>query len=408
MKKLFVFTFAALLLIGLSVPAMADVNLYGRIYFDTYVLSADKEAALGRVNWAAGSPSAGANAEVAGAAPSNPQAPVAGGTSGNDDTDLIWGMDQIITRFGARFQSGKLSGNVEIRPFNGSYYRHWWGAYDFGSFEILWGKWWDPLFFASQGVNNVFGGGYAYGANPTGDAAARTPMVRLKVGLPDKLGEWYLAFQENSGSNSAGIPSVGARDVDITIPKIATSLRLNFAPTSWLLYGAYQTYDEVGRAASGAETDYSVDSWEIGLSGNAAFGPLSFGLNIWTGQNLQDHSNSTASGPFRARYNAFTNGIEDVDMWGFQVHGKFKFNDMVSFEVCYQGADNSRRDVTDNIGDDEDDYAQLDFVLPINLAKGVILYPTIAMFDHKDATVAGVTTDEGATWIYGITWQIDF
>lgn len=412
MKKFFVFTCAALLLIGLSVPAMADVNLYGRVYFDTYVLDADKEVGNANAGFLLGTASTAANAAYNSTAPAAPQAPVAGGTSGNDDTDLIWGLNQIITRFGAQFSSGKLSANVEIRPNNGSYYRHWWANYDFGSWALRVGKWWDPLFFASQGTMNLFGGGIAKGANPTGDAAARTPMVRIAVPLPNKLGEWYFALQENTAVAAAGVP--GSAEVDVNLPKIASSLRLNFAPTSWLLYAGYQTFDEVGRAASGAETEYSVDSWEVGLSGSASFGPFSVGANIWTGENLANYSGLAAgvlpiSVPYPARYYATNNSIEDAEHWGFQVKAAFKFNDMVSIEASYQATENEQRDTTVAFArDNEDDYAQYDLVVPINIAKGFTIYPTIAVFDHDDRTTAGVKVDEGEEVIYGITWAFFF
>jgi len=413
MKKYFVFAFAALLLVGLSVPAMADVNLYGRVYFDTYVLSADKETA--GANYQIHLPGPAGNAAINGAAPSAAQAPVVGGTTGNDDTDLFWGLNQIITRFGAMFSSGKMSANVEIRPNNGSYYRHWWADYNFGSFALRVGKWWDPLFFASQGAMNLFGGGIAYGANPVGDPAARTPMVRLAVPLPNKLGEWYFALQEVT-VNALTRPGITAQGVafanteyDISIPKIASSLRLNFAPTTWLIYGGYQTYDEVGRLASGAEREFSVDSWLVGLQGGATFGPFGASFNIHTGQNGVQYQGGPFQVPWGAIYYARNNSIEDADWWGFQVKASFKFNDMISIESSYQYADNERRDTTVAFNrDDEDDYAQWDLVVPINIAKGFTIYPTIAMYDEKDSTVAGATRDEGETWIYGLTWALFF
>jgi hypothetical protein len=407
MKKFLVFACATVLLIGLSVPAMADVNFYGRVYFDTFVLDADKEQA--QLANAAHRASAAANAVFNNSAGfSVPQAPVVGGTTGNDDSDLVWGLNKIISRFGANFKSGKLSANVEIRPFSASYFRHWWADYDFGSFAIRAGKWWDPTFFASQGVNSLFGGGIAYGANPTGDAAARLPMMRLDVPLPNKLGNWYLAFGENSGAAVAAVP--GAAEYDVTLPKIVTSLRLNFAPTSWLLYAGYQNYDEVGRAASGAETEYDIDSYLVGLSGNANFGPIGLGANIWWAQNAREYTLAAAAitDTWLARYDATTNGIQDADFWGLQLKGTFKFNDMVSLELGYGYRNAERLDFTNRSRDDEDDCQQFDIVVPINVAKGMTLYPTITLYDDKDSYVAGVTTDEGEAIVYGITWAFFF
>jgi hypothetical protein len=419
MKKYFVFACAALLLVGFSVPAMADVNLYGRVYFDTYVLQTDKEAGnsrfLGQTPWLANN--AGINTNVSNVvyrntAPQYPQAP-AGAVTGNDDTDLIWGLDTIITRFGARFSSGKLSANVEIRPWSASYYRHWWADYNFGAWAIRIGKWWDPLFFASQGANALFGGGIAYGANPVGDPAARTPMIRIAVPLPNKLGNWYLAFQENEGANRAGITAQGvafaATEYDISLPKIASSLRLNFAPTSWLLYGGYQTHDEVGRLASGAEQEFSIDAYVVGLSGSATFGPFYFGANIWTSENPTDYQGAAAQCPWGARYYATNNSIEDAEAWGLQLKGTFKFNDMISLELAYGYQDNERKDITVTTGrDDEDKFQQFDIVLPINIAKGFTIYPNISIYDNKDSTVAGVVTDEGEQIVYGVTWAFFF
>ncbi|MFC1825492.1 hypothetical protein ACFL9T_22500 [Thermodesulfobacteriota bacterium] len=80
----------------------------------------------------------------------------------------------------------------------------------------------------------------------------------------------------------------------------------------------------------------------------------------------------------------------------------------------YGYADNERRDVAAAtlaagiVRDNEDDYEQWDVVLPINIAKGFTIYPTFAIFDEKDATIAGVKTDEGKSTIFGITWALFF
>lgn len=422
MKKFLVFTCATLLLIGLSVPAMAEVNIYGQIYFDTVVIDADKENAnvtrTGHTSPQTFSPN------------TRPVAPNAAGVGGNDDADLIW-SDSAITRVGFRFQAGKASANVELNNTVGK--RHWWGAYDFDSFELRVGDTYSPLFYASSGAYQVIGGGIAYGGNPTGDGSARPEMVRFRVPLPNKLGNWFLAFCENNGAANAGVPSPGGtaatttavlaaapaaaavmgaatvtRNVDVDLPQIQTSLRLNFAPTSWLLYAGYQTYEEVGYLANGAEKGYDIDAYTFGLAGSVGLGPLTFKGNIWYAQNPRDFNGSNAGTVWTARYNAVTDGIDDIDAWGFQLTGVFKFNDMVRLEVCYQGAQHERENNGTTFGDDEDDYYQFDVVLPINLVKGWVLVPTIVLADEKDQQVRGVSTDQGKAWMYGLSWVISF
>jgi len=411
MKKLLVLAVAAALLIGFSVPAMADVQLYGRVYFNTYILNVDKETVNGtNPSHGIGYANAlgGANITIAG--DGNPGQP----SALFDDTDLIWGMDQTISRFGARFSSGAMSGLVEMRPWGGSQARHWYGAYDFGSFELLLGKWWDPVYFASEGVMALFGGGYAYGANPTGDAVARPAQLRLKVPLPNKLGEWYFSMQEcyavtgAVAAGGAGIPGT-TTETDISLPKLATTLRLNFAPTSWLLYGNYQTYNEVGRTGT-TDRDFDITAWSVGLSGAATFGPFRLGGNIWTGENPSNllGAGGLAVYGWNARYLASNDSINDTDAWGFQLSGKFKFNDMISLEIAYQGTQLERPATTSAFGKDKNDYYQFDVVLPIVLAKGFILYPTVQYFDESDSTVNNVTTDEGSAIAYGFVWEINF
>ena len=86
---------------------------------------------------------------------------------------------------------------------------------------------------------------------------------------------------------------------------------------------------------------------------------------------------------------------------------------MISLELAYGYSDHDIKDVVDNVGDDEDDYQQFDIVLPINIAKGFTIYPTIAIYDENDSTAGNavgtpVTLDEGRSIVYGITWALFF
>jgi len=407
MKKLLVFAFAALLLVSYSVPAMADVQLYGRVYFDTAWLKSDKETA----NLAGlGTRSANQPGNLTGSQTllfAGDSASAYNATTVFDDSDLVFGLDTTISRFGARFSSGKVSGLVEMRPYAGSQARHWYGAYDFGSFELLLGKWWDPLFFMSEAPMNLFGGGIVYGVNPSGDGVGRPAQARLKFELPNKLGQWYISFQENYGTLTG--TGTGATDIDYTIPKITTSLRLNFGQFSIAPYGLYQTFEEVARVGT-TETSYDIDSWALGLSGNAKFGPFYLGGNIWTAENPQNAAGGAVTAAYSWGWPArFLRGnIVDTDAWGFQAVAKFKFNDMVSIEMGYQGTQMEREAATAGNPKDENEFYQFDIVLPIVIAKGFILYPTFAIFDEKDVRIDNVTTDEGQHTMYGFVWELNF
>jgi hypothetical protein len=408
MKKFFVFTCAALLLIGLSVSAMAEVNIYGRVYMDTMVIDSDAEVA--------NAPAWGQNpAILTGDSTKNhaPSAPAAG-VQGNDDTDLAWSVTSI-SRLGFNFSAGKARALVELAADGGGTdmdYRHWYGSYDFGSFELLIGDTYSPIYYATSGAYELYAGGAAWGVMPHGAPSARPEMVRFKFELPNKLGQWYVALCEPNPSNNAGITlpngaAFASTEWDANLPQLQTTLRLNFAPTSWLLWAGYQTYDEVGRAANGAETEFDVDAWTVGFSGSVGFGPLTLKGSLWMAEN-QAEFNGVQYQPWTARYSAVTNDIEDNDYWGFQATGVFKFNDMVRLEVGVQHFEVERPNPGTAFGDDEIEGWQYQFVLPIQIVKGWEVVPTVSFYDHEEQRVNGVVTDLGETVLYGLTWIINF
>jgi hypothetical protein len=114
----------------LPTPPTKSVEIYGSVRVGTYWITSDKEI----------------NSPASLTSPS-------GRGQNFDDSDLLWQLDEGATRFGVRFKSGKIGGNVEIRPRdqNANSYsgtngmvRHWYGNYDMGFGTLIVGQTYTP------------------------------------------------------------------------------------------------------------------------------------------------------------------------------------------------------------------------------------------------------------------------
>jgi len=362
MKKLFVLSIAALLLVAFSIPAMAatkTVTFYGNVRMWTAITKDSKEATA----------------------------------TGYSDTDTWWGMDTANSRFGAKFKQGDISANVEIRPNNGSYYRQWWGAWNFGPGTILIGQTWSPLFLAGATSNSMD----RYGLSGSyGDmwGSLRQPMIELTV--PFSMGKFVLALvSPNTTTNT-----VGGTDQDTTLPKIETSLAFKLAPVSINLFFAYNKYDDV----NSTDTEYDISSYIYGGKVSASFGPFSAAGLLWQGQNTKNYGLvGDALAYSGAWYNPTKDEIVDADVKGYFAEVGFKANQMLTVQVGYGYTDCERYQK------EEDAQAMYYVRAPIQVAKGFTISPEIGKYDLKDKkNSSGTKTDKGKETYYGVYWQINF
>lgn len=361
MKRLFVLMVAAALVVGCVLPAMAadkEVTFYGRADFNTFWNKDSKE-----------------------------QAPAPNTYS---DGDLQWSMERSVSRFGARFKAGDISGNVELRPRNngtsGDYVRHWYGAWNFGSGTLVVGQTWVPTFQAIHGCCQEGGNSLLWGDMVS---TARTPGIQLW--FPLSFGTLKIAGLEIN--TPAANVVTGATDFDTTLPKLEFSLDINkMGPVGLTFFGGYNTYSEVVTAT---DKEYDVDAWLLGGKVVAGFGPLTFKGLIWAAENTREYGLAAGGhgNPWAATYQAATDSMADSETFAFALAAIFKATDMVSAEIGFARAKHEISISGQDKNEDVDQYFYLS--VPINVAKGVLIVPEIYKYDYKDRTTNGVTADEG-------------
>lgn len=380
MKKLFVFMVAAALVMGCVLPAMAadkEVSFYGNVRMDTFWIDRDRNTA----NMLA-PPGAAYNRTP---------------NTLFDETDVWWDICAGCSRFGARFKAGDVSANVEIRPNNGSYYRQWWGAWNFGPGSLLIGQTWSPTF---QGISNsVFDGGDGAAYGECG-GSLRVPMVQLS--FPFEVGTLKVAFERN-GTSVAGIGG-NYTDSEAYLPKVEFSFNGKGGPVGFGVFGGYNWLD-----ARDILTDNTVglDGYYLGAMINVPIGPAYIKASAYIGENPAEYGLFIPGQPFRANLQVGTTNVQDVEIFGFMAVAGMKFTDMLAVEAGYGYATSERENVAIGM-DDEDEKAFYYIQMPITLAKGVTVTPEIGKFDEKDHILNGVTVDDGDAFYYGAYWRVDF
>jgi hypothetical protein len=390
MKKLIVILAAIAMVGAFTASAIADVELYGSARFRTYYIDKSKEFSQ----------------------------------TGYDDSDLDWNLGWL-SRFGVNFKSDKMTGKFELdaRPGIGASYsdtygrpvggnlakdfgntggsshignmrlRHLWGEYDFGPAKLMVGQNF-PLYDAPVSNINFYSGGLQeFGG--IGYLLARTAQIRLT------FGDFKIAFM-TPDTRQGALGDYNA-DLDVNLPKIEVRYDMKMDTFALNFIGGYQTYDVVN-ATDGGE---SIDSWVLGVRGQADFGPMYAKLALTYRQNGQNYGAWTHVSKEKAAIEG--TDVKDATGYGGVAALGFKVNDMFSIEAS-AGMIYSEQDTT---YDNEDDAAVYALSLPIKLAPGVSITPEFIYQDEKEhttstATVPGTSEDDGDVTIIGVFWKIDF
>ncbi|MBW2046757.1 MAG: porin [Deltaproteobacteria bacterium] len=372
MRKLIVLLVAAAFLVAMGLPAMAadkSVTFYGNVRMTTAIADFDKEAAPG---------------------------------GKFSDKDLDWALDDGNTRFGAKFAAGDIAGNVEIRPRDGGYVRHWYGSWNFGAGKLIIGQTWTPTFMPVTG-QAMYGGLLA----SYGDTIGSLRQPGLQVHFPIKAVNGTLKVAALT-PHDPGIPEAGGifvasgEDTDTSIPKMEGSLSFGFGPLSGAVALGYNTYSEVNTAT---DKEYDIDSW-IGMFKLAySGGPFYVKGHVYKGQNLKQSGYITGS--VLTPENLVGDTLEDVDELGFAACAGFKFSDKLGFEAGYTQV---KEDMDRPAGTVSDEDKRKAFYLqaPITLAKGVKITPEYVVLDNDHKIVNGTRTELGKQTYYGIYWFIAF
>ncbi len=138
MRKLFIVLAVAAFVVSFTIPAIAEVSFFGQVRMQTYMYSQDEDA--------------------------------------GDDSDLNWDIDSGASRFGANFKAGDVSATVSMRPNTGSFFRHWYGKWNFGAASLVVGQTWTPTFNPID--ESVIGGGLAsFGGSGRKPQLAISPSI---------------------------------------------------------------------------------------------------------------------------------------------------------------------------------------------------------------------------------------
>jgi hypothetical protein len=309
------------------------------------------------------------------------------------DRDLDWDIDKVLSRIGFKAQAGDLRGLIEIRPLDGSYVRHWYGAWNFGPGELLIGKTWPLANFLTSGLNYTTNGLQSFGG--VGAAAVRIEQVRLTYG------DFKLALLKPSHPD---VSIDDFEDTDTTFPKIEARYTLGLENITLDFLGGYSTYD----AVTDTDKEESVDSWLVGFQFKSTFGPAYFNGNINYGENLGNYGNTFVKPLDGKGTDAFAQGdgssIKDNESLGYVLVAGYKVLDRLKLEAGYSAVSTE----VDRSGKYEDDAQAYYIQAKISLADGVYLIPEAGVLDYEDSYVDGVKSEDGDETFAGLYWQIDF
>jgi len=392
MRKVLILAIA-LAFVATALPAMAaerTVTMYGDARMGTFIWKDSRET----------------NARGASASwtPSSAYATTAfpgrAASALYDDTDTEWGIDYVLSRWGMRVTDGDVSGNVELRPWSASYFRHWYGAWNFGVGSLVVGQTWTPD--SNDGITETLVGGGQGGSFGDLGGGGRAPQLALWFPIKDVGGTLKIAFVQPYVS-PYGDQSGLAGDIDTSTPKINACMDFLFGPVKWFVTAGYNTIDVV----NATNKEYGVDSYYLGTSLIGTVGPVTLKGDIWWGQNIYEYGlqNGTGIG-FVATYDAVSDSIMDTKYFAWGLSANYKFTDAVQIQVAYVTLEGTRDWSAGR--EDTDDQAYYYARLPITLAKNVMVVPEIGKLDYKDRLVNNVRTTEGDTVYYGAYWQISF
>lgn len=367
MKKIGVSLLAVSLVVFFAVPAMAEVTPYGSMRLLTGWYTHDYAA-----------------------------------SGVDDDDELYWNLSDI-SRFGAKFKTGDISGHVEFGLIgadggNKTYDRLLYGTWDFGGGSLMVGQNYPPYTMISAQVAPRIGlpgtnhGDYNAENTFVGYGAlweARKPQIRLTID-----NGFYVALIEPESREPEGV--AGGGDTDLTIPKLCVGYDYKTEGLSLNGGVAYNTYDyeEVGTI------DESVDSYLIYVNCKAPVGMVDLQASVHYGQNLGDFGLWHRETAAQAR--AVANDIEDSDSYGGYVQVAIPV-DPAKITLGY-GYVRSDRDLA--APNDETDEQQSYFVnakLPI--ADTFFIVPEFTYYDQMDDE-AGQEEDDA--WFLGVLWQMNF
>jgi hypothetical protein len=373
MRKLLVLLAAGALVVGYTVPALAqaDFDFYGTVRVGTFMHDVSKEASA---------------------------------TGVDSDEDLTYTWDRSI--FGVNVTAGDITGKFAYwqmyanslmakNQFNSGEAAEFWASWDFGTGSLLVGRNWVPVnvFISNQvafrDIDLLLSGACF--------TDTRT-MIQLSFG-----GLKLAAVEPEEGTvNGTVIP--GLADTDATMPKLEVRYDFAVGNVHLAVFGGYNTYDET-TVVAGAEKDYSIDSIVYGAQGVFDVGAFTIKASAYAGENVANYG-VLNWGNHSAYYDAASDSIKDSDTLGYCIVLNYKASDTILLEAGYGYAE-AETEQTAGV-DFEDETISWYINAVITIAEGVTITPEIGVLDFKDSVLGGVSTEQGDNTYWGAKWQIDF
>jgi hypothetical protein len=243
-------------------------------------------------------------------------------------------------------------------------------------------------------------------------------MIRMEFAIQDPDTDDAEAPANFPNADATGATNREENDIprlDIAFP--ITIGNFTIEPSATYLT---QDYDQV---APGYED--SIDIWGVAVGAKAGFGPVTISAEITYGHNLGNgnytgagHAGSAAAIPARARAvdangDGIANEIEDSDVWMGWIQFDFNFGP-ATLKLAW-GIEDVQNDGGIIVGDEVDTtrmgYA---LALPINVAKGFTITPTVIYFDRDDSAHDGTVragnpdVDYGDQLLVGVQFNLKF
>jgi hypothetical protein len=377
MKKLMVLI-AAIAMVGAFVAtSVADVSLYGSARFRSYYVDVDT------------------------------------GGGAESDSDLEWRMGHL-SRFGANFKSGKITGQFELDARAGwagltaqvedgsgasllgaMRLRHLWGQYDFGAGKIMIGHNFPLYDVPVSGINYYTGGLQKFGGMGLG-WGPRLSQIRLT------FGNLRFAFMTTDTLQQMW-PLGTFEEANVTYPKIEARYDMRKEAFTLNFVAGWQTYEIEDRLPpTGSKETKDITSWVLGVRGKAHFGPVYANLGLTYRKNGQNYDAWTVSTKEGAVLEG--NAIKDATAWGVVAALGWKINDMWTLEASHGSLGSEQ----DTLLDNEDRAKAWSLQAKITIAPGFYIYPELIYQDNENVINNGVSTDQGDITILGVYWRIDF
>jgi len=269
---------------------------------------------------------------------------------------LSWGVDETVTRFGARFKQGNMAGavvlNTSTNYAGGQHYREWWGEYDFGMFKFFFGHaytiTYQPAYMQARGGQNGFAGSTTFTANREDHMKVTVPLgVAGTVAL---AGVEPYSSKNNLGASGTfnfptvvGSPAAQAAITGYTVqykmPKIEALYNYVLKTDAFLVdakvFGGYQ---EVDYYITGTNAKaFTMKSMAYGANAKVVAGPATVQASLGKLTNGREYGAGGPSGGdilYGAYYNFATKKMDDTDTLQAHVAAGFKV-DMFTPQIGY-------------------------------------------------------------------------